>query len=105
MEFTTTTRGALALILNGFKYVVNRKEDGSGAALANHQSADLCPSLSLPVGEDILEHAVLKPNDYLSVLSQKYMLEKIIKDANQLKLMQLSTTLSKFFSVLCDCDS
>ena len=25
MEFTTTTRGAPALILNGFKYVVNRK--------------------------------------------------------------------------------
>ena len=72
MEFTTTTRGAPALILNGFKYVVNRKEDGSGATLANHQSAHLCP--------------VLKPNDYLSVLSQKrYVLEKIIKDANQLK--------------------
>ena len=53
----------------------------------------------------VLEHAVLKPNDYLSVLSKKYVLEKIIKDANQLKLMQLSTTLSKFFSVLCDCDS
>ena len=25
MEFTTTTRGAPALVLNGFKYVVNRK--------------------------------------------------------------------------------
>jgi len=25
MEFTTTTRGALALVLNGFKYVLNRK--------------------------------------------------------------------------------